>query len=438
MFKTLQRFRNQETEFLRERISEEAKAGNREAGALLTFMEGIRSFAFYEALRTLMQDKGLSADALVDQGRFTEIIRCLLSKEGLGYANLPKGLLPFHLYPWGIRTAFEEHLVEAAAYVADREGRCRLHMTVSEEHLAAFQALFESVKPDYEKALKVTFDVGFSVQDRSTDTLAVRPDGQPFRDHGGRLLFRPGGHGALLQNLNQLRGDVVFIKNIDNVLPDHLKEDTVTWKKILGGYLVEIQKRLSHFQEKLASGSEENPFLEEVLAFVKEEIRLSLPDSLDRASAAEKRSLLQELLYRPIRVCGMVKNVGEPGGGPFWIQDRTGAISRQIVEQAQVDMQSEGQQAIWESATHFNPVDLVCGVRDWRGKPYDLNAYVDPEAVFISKKSRDGKELKALEHPGLWNGGMAHWITLFVETPITTFSPIKTVNDLLRREHQPD
>jgi hypothetical protein len=275
------------------------------------------------------------------------------------------------------------------------------------------------------------------VQKRSTDTLAVDLDNKPFRQSDGQLLFRPGGHGALIENLNDLKGDIVFIKNIDNIVPDRLKSVTFKWKKILGGYLIKLQKQIFGYVDRLSSGPVDATFLDQVIGFMKDELFLVLPASAAHAAPEEKRVLLFDRLNRPIRVCGVVENRGEAGGGPFWVQEQTGDISFQIVEKAQIAPDINEQQAILASSTHFNPVDLVCGVSDWQGRPFDLRQFVDPNAVFISYKSKEGKELKALEHPGLWNGAMARWITLFVEVASITFNPVKTVNDLIRKEHQP-
>ena len=261
---------------------------------------------------------------------------------------------------------------------------------------------------------------------------------RPFRDERGRLVFRPGGHGALIRNVNRLDADIVFIKNIDNVVPDRLKAETFRWKKILAGYLIRVQDRIFGYLEKLAAGDADDSTTAEAMAFMGDTLGFRVPDTVRDASADQKRAFITEKLNRPVRVCGMVKNVGEPGGGPFWVRDDAGELSVQIVETAQVDPDSREQQGILRSSTHFNPVDLVCGIRDRQGKPFDLLRYTDEKAVFISRKSKDGKDLKALERPGLWNGAMAGWISLFVEVPIITFNPVKTVNDLLRREHQPE
>jgi hypothetical protein len=261
-------------------------------------------------------------------------------------------------------------------------------------------------------------------------------ENRPFRLEDGRLLFRPSGHGALIQNLNDLKGDIIFMKNIDNVVPDGLKDTTFIWKRALAGHLVKIQKRIFSYVEKLAEGIDEDQLLNEALEFASTELFLSIPKGLRQGSTREKREFLLSMLNRPLRVCGVVKSQGEPGGGPFWVEGRDGTLSLQIVEEPQVDPHSIEQREIWNSATHFNPVDIVAGVRDYRGNPFDLEQYIDPNAIIITRKSQDGRELKALELPGLWNGAMAHWNTIFVEVPLTTFNPVKTLNDLLRPEHQ--
>jgi len=352
--------------------------------------------------------------------------------------NLPKGLLKFHRYPDGNRTSFEEHLVEATEYVRDARGVCRLHLTVSPEHREGFERLLEKVSPLYEAKYHVEFQVDFSTQRESSNTIAVDMENRPFRLADGNIHFRPSGHGALIENLNNLRGDIIFIKNIDNIVPDRLKATTFTWKKALAGYLLRVQERIFSYVERLAKGIDEDRFFHEALDFVGTELFLPIPETLRLGSTGEKREFLLSTLNRPLRVCGQVPSLGEPGGGPFWVEGKDRALSMQIVERAQVDPDSVRQQEIWHSATHFNPVDVVCGVRDYRGNPFDLRKYVDPSAIIIAKKSQEGRELKALELPGLWNGAMAHWITLFVEVPLITFSPVKTINDLLREEHQPE
>ncbi|MBW1783738.1 MAG: DUF4301 family protein [Deltaproteobacteria bacterium] len=437
MFKTLLGYLHQEKEITRDEMVQEASAGDQEAQQLLGFVEGLKKFAFFRELQSIASDKGFSVDRLLGEGRFRDILNFLLTDDGLDYANLPKGLLLFHEYPKGSRTAFDEHLVEAASYVVDEDRDCRINFTVSQEHLKGFHTELERVRSVYEERYNVAYDVSFSMQERSTDTLAVDLNNRPFRKGNGRLLFRPGGHGALLENLNHMDGDIIFIKNIDNVVPDHLKPETFTWKKITGGYLIAIQRRIFGYMKRLASGDMDPRFLAEAVSFMEEILHVPIPGSIRTGSSKVKRAYMMERLDRPVRVCGMVKNVGEPGGGPFWVKDETGQMSLQIVETAQIDPDSKEQQDIFKASTHFNPVDLVCGVRDWQGRPFDLRRFIDPKAVFISQKSKDGKDLKALEHPGLWNGSMARWITLFVEVPGITFNPVKTVNDLLRKEHQP-
>ena len=437
MFKVLSGYLNRPGEIERNTVTSAAQAGEASAKQLLTFMGGLSRFAFFQDLSLTLSQKAMSMEGLLKKGQFRDIISLLLKEDGLGYAALPKGLLMFHRYSETNRTAFEEHLVEAVAYACDAENHCAMHFTVSPEHLKRFQACLKKNGPIFEKQFQVTYDVDFSMQKSSTDTLAVDLENQPFRLKNGRLLFRPGGHGALIENLNDLQGDIVFIKNIDNVVPDYLKNETYAWKKITGGYLISIQNRIADYMKAFTSGSSTPELLDTVATFLENDLLTTIPPEMKTADPEKRIQWIMNRLNRPIRVCGMVRNTGEPGGGPFWVEDKSGGKSRQIVETAQIDPDDEGQQAMLAGSTHFNPVDLVCGVRDWQGKPFDLRKYVDPETVFISLKSKDGKELKALEHPGLWNGAMAHWITLFVEVPAITFNPVKTVNDLLRKEHQP-
>ena len=437
MFKVPSAYLNRPGEIERERVRRDALAGQSSAKQLLIFMEGLTRFAFFQELASIVKKKGLSIEALLQKGFFRDIMRLLLTEEGLGYATLPKGLLLFHQYPERVRTAFEEHLVEAVSYAGDADNRCSLHFTVSPEHLDRFKACLNGVVPAYEDLFDATFQVDFSMQKASTDTLAVDLDNRPFRMPNGRLLFRPGGHGALIENLNDLQADIVFIKNIDNVVPDYLKDETYRWKKIAGGYLISIQNRIAHHMKNLASESTAPALLDKAAEFLKDDLLMAMPKTVERAAADTRKRWIMDRLNRPVRVCGMVKNTGEPGGGPFWVKGKSGETSRQIVETAQIDPDNEEQQAMLAGSTHFNPVDLVCGVRNWQGNPFDLRNFVDPDTAFVSLKSKNGKELKALEHPGLWNGSMAHWITLFVEVPAITFNPVKTVNDLLRKEHQP-
>jgi hypothetical protein len=436
MFKLFFEIYNQNSTPLIEEFREQAGQGDPKAKDILCFQERIRSMAFFEDLKAVMERKGLPVEELLEQNQWQEILKYLLTEQGLNYGALPKGLLKFHRYPSGNRTALEEHLVEAIDTVRDRKGISRLHFTVSAEHEEAFHQYYESIRSGYEQRFHCILDVTISTQKHSTDTIAVDLENQPFREKDGRLVFRPGGHGALLSNLADMRGDLIYLKNIDNILPDRLRGPTIIWKKVLGGFLVEIHETANRYVRQLTEGSRERGLLEMAADFVKNKLLIPEPRAFKQWTMVQKMDFLLKRLNRPLRVCGMVRNEGEPGGGPFWIEGKDGNLSLQIVESAEVDPQSPEQRAIWASATHFNPVDLVCAVRDFRGNSFRLIDYVNPEAVFISQKSKDGRDLKSLELPGLWNGAMSEWNTLFIEVPITTFNPVKTMNDLLKSEHQ--
>lgn len=372
-----------------------------------------RRFAFWPELRTIIGD-----DA--DELRTVENIVA----EGLRYGETPKGLVSFHRYGDEVRKAVEEHLVEGAQYAA-AGGEVKIHFTVSPEHLTRFEALLAEKIPGYESRFGVKYRISFSVQDPSTDTLAVNPDCTPFRRADGRLLFRPAGHGALIGNLGKIDADIVFVKNIDNVTTDARRSDTVLYKKALAGVLLALQERIFEYLMALEVPGAE---LEPIAAFIENELCVKLPKDYGTA-------LLRQVLDRPIRVCGMVRNEGEPGGGPFWVAGADGLETLQIAESNQI---APEKRELMRSATHFNPVDLVCSFRTSKGGRFDLREFVDPATGFISRKSDGGRELLAQELPGLWNGAMARWNTVFVEVPITTFSPVKVVTDLLRPEHQGD
>ncbi len=400
-----------------------------------TFFASIHSFAFFPALDdacTVLYGKGV--DDLMAEGSYREVVHAMLDEDGLAYGQLPKGLLQFHAYPDCARTPLEEHLVEAALY-ATSQGRADVHFTVSAEHRQLFEELVARVLPDYEAAYGIKYNVSFSEQKPSTDTLAATMDNEPFRTADGRLLFRPGGHGALIQNLSDLDSDIVFIKNIDNVVPDRLKPATTLWKQVIAGILVTTQRQAFDYLRRLDQGSLRQAEIAEMAQFVTATLCTELPD-FDSLSTGERLDLLRAKLNRPMRVCGMVKNVGEPGGGPFLAFNADGTVSPQILESSQIDTHNPAYMAMFRGGTHFNPVDLVCAIRDYHGQPFDLPRYVDPATGFISFKSKDGRELKALELPGLWNGAMSDWSTIFVEVPLETFNPVKTVNDLLRPQHQ--
>ena len=407
-----------------------------------TFFAELPRFAFFEELAAAAATRGVrlagdGSGALPAADRLA-VLACLLTEAGLGYAERPKGLILFHRYPEGPRTPFEEHLVEAADYARDRDGVCRLHFTVSPRHEEGFRSLLAARGPALERRLRCRFEVGFSHQRRSTHTLAVDSHHRPFRLADGSLLFRPGGHGALLDNLQQLANDgaaIVLLKNIDNVVPDRLKPELTRWKKLLGGVLVTYRERTCHLLEGLDADLPDEELIDEAARFVERELACPLPPGSAAASPAEQRRLLVAALDRPLRVAGVVRNTGEPGGGPFWVEGPGGEVSLQIVETSQIAPDPD-QQAALAASTHFNPVDMACGLHDRLGRSYDLDRFVDPATVFISAKSHEGRPLKALERPGLWNGAMAGWNTVFVEVPNATFAPVKTVLDLLRPEHQ--
>lgn len=403
---------------------------------ILQFFDNIKRFAFYDELQATVYQHGTGIETYLTHGQYAELLAYLLTSQGLNYANLPKILLKFHRYDDHCRTPLEEHLVEAAAYARDRHQIARLHVTVTPAHAEAVQAHIEASRRSYERA-GLRYEIMLSVQSPATDTIAVDLDNNPFRDEQGHLLFRPGGHGALLANLQALAADIVFIKNIDNVAPDRLKEVTYRYKRALGGHLVCLQQQMFAYLEHLATGKVDEGLLEEIRTFAQRELAIVIPPGLQHAPRYEQIRFLHDRLNRPLRVCGMVQNEGEPGGGPFWVEHPDGSLSRQIVETSQVDTALPEQRALLAASTHFNPVDLVCGVRDYRGQPFDLQRFADPNTGFISHKTYAGRPLKALELPGLWNGAMAHWNTVFVEVPLSTFSPVKTVFDLLRPEHQP-
>jgi len=346
----------------------------------------------------------------------------------------------FHTYGGNTRTPMEEHMVEGAGYSRDNQDRVKIHFTVSPEHQNGFIDLLDQIRTEYEQQYGVQYEISFSQQKPATDAIAVDLNNEPFREMDGSLLFRPAGHGALLENLNDLDADLIFIKNIDNVLPDRLKKDTTDYKKALAGLLINLQEKIFYYQEKFDTYhyyALNSAFFAEAANFLENVLNVRPPENQYYLEKEELYHYLKTKYNRPVRVCGMVKNEGEPGGGPFWAVNNDGSVSLQIAESSQIDQGNEEQQTIAMGATHFNPVDLVCAVKNYKGEKYDLPKFRDPNAGFISVKSKDGKELKAQELPGLWNGAMADWTTIFVEVPVTTFTPVKTVNDLLRKEHQP-
>jgi hypothetical protein len=367
-----------------------------------------------------------------------ELLRMILGEEGLDYANKPKGLLKFHKYSENDRrTSFEEHIREAAMYCASRNGEVRIHLTVSPAHLDGFQTEAARIVPEIERETGLNVDLAFSFQKPETDTIAVDLSNEPFRNPDGSLLFRPGGHGALIRNLDALKSDILFISNIDNVAPDRNKNTRVKHKQVLGGVLLEIRSKIFYYLQQLTSREKlEKTRMDSMVTYLHDRLGIAIPDRLESWDAPELRHWLIDTMNRPIRVCGMVKNEGEPGGGPFYVRSDTGEVSLQIVESSQIDLEDPEKAALVQESTHFNPVDLVCSTRDYKGDKFNLTRYVDHNTGFISEKSLGGRALKALELPGLWNGAMARWLTLFVEVPVETFSPVKTVFDLMREEHR--
>jgi hypothetical protein len=418
---------------------------NADAKETLEWFNALPRFPFFAQLRTALSKHGRDIHALIEAKDYAPILEAMLTPQGLGFASQPKALIPFHAYPDGARAALEEHLAEAAGLVRDRNGVCRLHFTVSPEHEKGILALLETVRRKYESS-GIRFEIGLSQQKSSTDTLAADQENAPIRNADNTLSFRPGGHGALLENLYHTGGDIVFIKNIDNIVPERLRPGVLARRKALGGYLLNLQERVASYLSRLRSGDADANLIEEAAHFAEQRLCAVPPESIrglpdraadaDAAGRAAMAAYLIKVLDRPLRICGMVRNQGEPGGGPFWVRAKDGTLRPQIVESAQVDSSVSAQRKIVETATHFNPVDLVCALRDPQGGLYKLQDFVDPEAYFITAKSKDGKTLKALELPGLWNGAMAFWNTVFVEMPVETFNPVKTVNDLLRPNHQ--
>lgn len=430
MFKFLNEFLNN---FDIKKESINAYINRTKGNELSIFIVGMDKFPFYEAVYKKLKEVYLDFDKLPRDYKNYYFIQMLLSSDYFDFANKPKGVLPFHQYEAHIAAAAEEHLHECA-YYASSNGISHLHFTVSEAHQSQFEKIINAVKDKVEKESNTTIFTSYSYQNKSTDTIAVDLENKPFRDKNGELVFRPAGHGALIENLNNLDADIVFIKNIDNVIQNHI-ESIALYKKALAGVLVEMQQKVFSYLNMIDNAGEDA--LGEIITFIQNELNIRLADGFTKYTLEHKIAYVKELLDRPIRVCGMVKNEGEPGGGPFWVRDFNGNVSLQIVESSQVDLRNSNQKAILKSATHFNPVDLVCGIRNYKNEKFDLTQFIDHNSGFIVEKNKDGKPLKSYELPGLWNGAMAEWITIFAEVPLITFNPVKTVNDLLKTMHQP-
>lgn len=432
MFKHLFEFaaQNQSNHEISEMMSK-----NQDINSVYYFFQHIHELAVYQKLREIIAESGYIFEELIERKQYSLVIDFLLNSTGLDYSGLPKALLLFHDYPDGPRTAAEEHLVEAAVYGIDSERISHIHFTISPEHHERFNALLSEVKNKYQTLFNTEFEITFSFQKPSTDTIAVDENNQPLRTEDGQLLFRPGGHGALIDNLNEMDSDIVFIKNIDNVVPDRLKETTYLYKKVLGGYLIHLKKIVDDFLLKSEQNLTDVNETERMKVFARESLNISFPENYHHWDFSEQKQWLCNRVDRPMRICGMVKNEGEPGGGPFWVVDENLGFSLQIVESSQIDFNNREQVDIVKKSTHFNPVDLVCAIKNHHGQKFDLKRFVDENTGFISIKSTGGKTLKAQELPGLWNGAMANWITIFIEVPVITFNPVKTINDLFRSEH---
>lgn len=406
--------------------------------SLQVFFLGLERFPFYKEI-IAVSDKNIQCpekdnENVREDERNYSFVKTMMSPEFFDYANKPKGILPFHSYNGKSITPVHEHLREAVAY-ASSNGETHVHFTISEDHLNGFLDAINDARAKVEEESGIKIHFNFTYQHQETDTLAVDMENKPFRDEKGKILFRPGGHGALIENLNRLDADIVFIKNIDNVR--HTKMDTIaTYKKALAGILIKLQEKVFQYLEDIISGNVNEAELDEIIKFAEQELSQDISPDFDKFTLQNKYLYVMELLDRPIRVCGMVKNEGEPGGGPFWVKGKRGRLSLQIVESSQIDLDNNIQSHIFAQSTHFNPVDLVCGLKNYKGEKFDLHEYIDANTGFIVQKNRMGKDVKSYELPGLWNGAMAGWTTVFVEVPLKTFNPVKTVNDLLKPAHQ--
>lgn len=418
--------------FLDSYEDDKAMAADQGEESIFTFFKEIEKFAFYPELKDAYQKStGNSLQEGLLKKEYPKIIDTLLDASGMNYGSLPKGLLKFHQYGEESRTPVEEHMVEGAQYAQDSNGNVKIHFTVSPSHLSKFKEHVAAIAPKYESAFGVKLEVTYSVQNPATDTIAVDMNNEPFRNEDGSILLRPAGHGAILENLNKIDADVIFLKNIDNVVPDHLKPATIKYKKVIGGALLSYKKKVDTALSNLDKGTGK---AEAELLLL--ELGHKPADSYKKLSHDGQLAFLKNKLHRPLRVCGMVKAEDDTGGGPFWTRDKDGSISLQIAETAQINLEDPDQKLLFENSTHFNPVDVACSLKDKDGVKFDLMKYRDLDAGFITKKSKDGRELKAQELPGLWNGSTSDWNTVFVEVPMITFNPVKSIHDLLKDRHQ--
>lgn len=428
LFQFLQKY-NSAKESIESFVGKEANA------QVETFISNLKQFPFYDEVLAKARESHSDFDNLSRGERCAYFVKMMLDDEALNYSFFPKGLLPFHQYNGQPVTAFQEHLFESTLY-ASSENKANLHFTVSEKHQDYFDKTLERIQSKLEAETGVSFDVSFSFQKEATETVALTAKDEVYRNEDGSILFRPAGHGALLENLNDLDHDIIFIKNIDNIVVAEKNIEVSNYKKLLAGVLLEAQEKVFEYMKKLEEGTVEDPDFNLMVLFLRYRLNVPVNTDFDSFSTEEKRTYLIDRFNRPMRVCGMVKNQGEPGGGPFWVKDENDEVSLQIVEFAQIDFSKTVQQGIVYKATHFNPTDLVCGIKDYKGNKFNLKEFVDHEAAFITSKTHNGVDIKALELPGLWNGSMAYWNSIFVEVPLETFNPVKTVNDLLKPEHQ--
>lgn len=407
---------------------------NEEYKSTYNFLININKFAFYNDLKLILNKDDSEIEKMINETPL-KILKAVLFKDGLNYSSMPKGAIKFHCYKDDCRTAFEEQIYESFQYISDKNNNVKIHFTISEEHTNLFKEIIKHFKSKISNT-DFKIDVSYSYQKTHTNTIAVNNKNEIIFDKDGELFHRPGGHGALLENLDELNGDIIVIKNIDNLSVERLSSETILYKKLLIGLLVKTQKMIFHFLQSLEENKLSDSDYQDILLFAEQNLSISKPSNFNNWESEQKNEFLFDKLNRPIRVCGMVKNEGEPGGGPFWVQDDDESNSLQIIEQAQINMRDENQKLIFEQSTHFNPVDLICGVKDYKGINFNLKDFINSKSAIITKKSKHGTEIKALELPGLWNGSMAYWNTIFVEVPKNTFSPVKEVNDLLKEEHQ--
>jgi nicotinamide riboside kinase len=433
MFKFLSEFLN---DFDIEKDTINGYINKNQASSLTIFLAGMEKFPFFDEVHDKLKATFSDFPSWTRDKKNYYFIKFLIGSENFNFANKPKGILPFHYYKNHIATPIEEHLNESASY-ASSNGISNLHFTVSKEHQKQFEDILATVQSKIESSYAAKINISFSYQNKKTDTLAVDFQNNPFREEDAKLVFRPGGHGALIENLNNIEADIIFIKNIDNVIQNHI-DAIALYKKALAGILMALQDQIFTYLKQIDANSISEKEVEAIVSFAKDKLNSAITTDFAKMTLNTKVAYIKEMLNKPIRICGMVKNENEPGGGPFWVRDSNGNSSLQIIESSQIDLQDEEQLQLFQQATHFNPVDIVCGVKNYKGQKFNLHHFIDENSGFIVVKNKNGKDIKAYELPGLWNGAMANWLTVFVEVPLITFNPVKTVNDLLKPTHQPE